>query len=173
VPDVFVTRFATFAHVEVKGCPMPSSIDRNRRFPPAGSEPRVPDEYRPTILIADDEPAIRKLLETGLQDHGFEVLLAADGQQTIDLYRRHGETIAAVLLDVRMPGLDGPETLKALRRLNPDLQVCFMSGDCGKYDLSELRRWGRHVFPKPFQLPEVAWVLWHLVTEPLLVTERT
>lgn len=152
---------------------MPSSIDRNRRFHPAGSEPRVPHEYHPTILIADDEPAIRKLLETGLQDHGFEVLLAADGQEAIDLYRRHGEAIAAVLLDVRMPGLDGPETLKALRWLNPDLQVCFMSGDCGNYDLSELRRWGRHVLLKPFRLPVLADVLWHLVTEPVLLPEKT
>jgi CheY-like chemotaxis protein len=152
---------------------MPSSIDRNQRFTPAASETRDPHEYHPTILIADDEPAIRKLLETGLQEHGFDVLLAADGHEAIDLYQRHGKAIAAVLLDVCMPGLDGPETLKVLRRLNPDLQVCFMSGDCGNYDRKELRRWGRQVIPKRFRLPVVADVLWYLVTERVLRPEKT
>lgn len=152
---------------------MQSAIDQTRPLPTPGSEARPPQEYAPTILIADDEPAIRKFLETGLQSHGFHVLLAADGQQAIDLYRRHGEAIAAVLLDVRMPDLDGPETLKALRRLNPDLRICFMSGDTGNYDLRELRRWGRHVIPKPFRLPEVADALRHLVTEPVRLAEQS
>jgi CheY-like chemotaxis protein len=47
------------------------------------------------------------------------VWLAAGGQEALDLYQRHREAIDVVLLDVRMPGLDGPQTLAALRALNP------------------------------------------------------
>jgi len=45
--------------------------------------------------------------------------LAPNGREAIDLYQEHSERIALVLLDVRMPGLDGPETLEALRKINP------------------------------------------------------
>jgi CheY-like chemotaxis protein len=65
-----------------------------------------------------------------------------------------------VLLDVDMPDLDGPETLDALRELNPEVQACFMSGDSGNYQPDDLRKRGAaHVIAKPFLLKDLANVL--------------
>jgi CheY-like chemotaxis protein len=92
-----------------------------------------------------------------------EVWTAANGREAIDLYREHREDIAAVLLDVRMPGLDGPETLGALRNLNPEVLACSMSGDTSDSGLEELRQDGAvYVIVKPFLVCELTPVLWLL-----------
>ena len=73
---------------------------------------------------------------------------------------RHQEDIAVVLLDVRMPGLDGPQTLDALRELNPDVLACFMSGDTRSYKPEDLRNRGAaHIITKPFHLDDLANIL--------------
>ncbi len=91
---------------------------------------------------------------------GQHVRAAADGQEALDLYRRHRETIDVVLLDVRMPGLDGPRTLAALQELNPRVRCCFMSGNPGTCTEKGLRRLGAaSVLPKPFGLDDAALVL--------------
>ena len=72
-------------------------------------------------------------------------------REAIDLYREHGEHIALVLLDVRMPGLDGPKTLEALRKLNPEVPACFMTDNTGDYEPQELlQRGATYVITKPF-----------------------
>jgi DNA-binding response OmpR family regulator len=114
----------------------------------------------PGVLVVDDEDVVRTLLRLGLMLSGFDVLLAPDGRDAVRLYREHGRRIAVALIDVRMPGLDGPATLAALRELNPDLLACFMSGDGGKYSRDELcRRGAAYVIDKPFRLAELAGAL--------------
>jgi CheY-like chemotaxis protein len=118
---------------------------------------------QPSVLVVDDDAAIRAVLRAGLERHGLQVWLAASGEEAIDLYRRHWQAIAVVLLDVRMPGLDGPETFDALRRLDPHVRACFMSGDPGDYEPEELlARGARQVFAKPFRVAELATALWLL-----------
>src|SRR5262249_45350297 len=74
-----------------------------------------------------------------------------------EAYRRHGRAVAAVLLDVRMPGLDGPQTLAALRRLDPAVRCCLMSGEPGGYTAEELLRPGADGLPgQPVALGELA-----------------
>jgi DNA-binding response OmpR family regulator len=115
---------------------------------------------KPGVLVVDDDRMVCSVLQLGLEREGFEVWMAANGRQAIDLYRRHKDSIAAVLLDVRMRGLDGPQTLDALRRLNPDVRACFMSGDTGAYTMeSLLERGAAQVINKPFLLAEVANIL--------------
>ena len=80
-----------------------------------GGRTARPPAERPGVLVVDDEHLVRALLQLGLERDGFEVWSASNGREAIDLYREHRERIAAVLLDVRMPGLDGPATLGALR----------------------------------------------------------
>jgi DNA-binding response OmpR family regulator len=101
------------------------------------------------VLVVDDEPSIRSLLAVALRQQGFCVWLAADGREAIELDRRHGPEIALVLLDVRMPGLDGPETLTVLRKINPTVMCCFMSDNAGEMKLPA------PVIAKPFRLTEV------------------
>ena len=112
------------------------------------------------VLVVDDEHIVRSLVQLGLERAGFDVWLAANGRKALDLYREHRADIDVVLLDVRMPGLDGPQTLDALRELNPDIPACFMSGDTGAYEPSALlQRGAKCVIAKPFHLDELANIL--------------
>lgn len=120
---------------------------------------------RPEILVVEDEPGVLQMLDVALRHYGFAVRLAASGQEAVELYRRHHPTVALALLDVQMPGLDGPGTLAALKQINPDLRFCFMSGHTGKYTDEDLLRLGAaHVLPKPFvSLSLFTRLLWDLV----------
>ena len=72
------------------------------------------------------------------------------------------------MLDVLMPGLDGPRTLAALQELNPQIRCCFMSGDLGSYTEDRLQSLGAvAVLQKPFRLAEVAEVLRQLSSYPV------
>lgn len=116
------------------------------------------------VLVVDDEHMVRIMVQMGLEQHGFDVWLAANGRKAIDLYRAYREDIALVLLDVSMPGLDGPQTLDALRELDPEVRACFMSGDTGAYKPEELRQQGAaYIIAKPFLLDDLADILWQLV----------
>jgi two-component system cell cycle sensor histidine kinase/response regulator CckA len=115
------------------------------------------------VLIADDEADVREVLHDKLRQVGFSVWLAADGQEALDVYRTHRETIDVALLDVCMPGLDGPRTLAALQEITPQIRCCFMSGYLGNHVEKDLCGTGAaRVFAKPFRLDEVARVIGQL-----------
>jgi CheY-like chemotaxis protein len=123
-------------------------------------------ESRPVVLVVDDVDAVRRSLARLLRQAGFAVLTAGSGREALALYREQRHTIAAVLLDVCMPGLDGPQTLAALRLLNPRVRCCFMSADTGSYQGAKLLALGAaRVLTKPFQPDEVTGVLWQLVRD--------
>ena len=108
------------------------------------------------VLVVDDETAVLRLLEAGLQQEGFRVWLASHGHQAVALYQRHREEIAVVLLDVVMPGLDGPHTLAAIRKLSANVRCCFMTGNPSPYTEESLMEIGAvRVFRKPFAFTEV------------------
>jgi CheY-like chemotaxis protein len=117
------------------------------------------------LLVVDDEPCVRGVLDVWLRHQGFAVWVAANGWDALDLYRYHREAIDAVLLDVLMPGRDGPRTLASLQEVNPQVRCCFMSGNLGVYSEERLRtRGAAAVLRKPFRLTEVAQVLGHLAS---------
>jgi CheY-like chemotaxis protein len=114
----------------------------------------------PGILVVDDMALILTLLKFELESRGFNAWLAVDGDDALDLYRRHRDEIDLVLLDVQLPGLDGPNTFDAIRRLNPHVVACFMWGNTGIYTEEELlARGAAWVFRKPFRPNEVVDVL--------------
>lgn len=79
-----------------------------------------------TILITDDEPAIRRSLAGLLSDEGFQTEEAAEGEQALSLLRAGRADL--VLLDIAMPGRDGIQVLEEMRRGHPQLPVIMMSG---------------------------------------------
>jgi two-component system cell cycle sensor histidine kinase/response regulator CckA len=81
-----------------------------------------------TILLVDDEEPVRVVGTRMLQRCGFTVLTAADGREAVELFRAHRAEIACVLLDLTMPRMDGEETYRELRRLQPDVRVVLASG---------------------------------------------
>lgn len=117
----------------------------------------------PGILVIDDDAFILNLLGTVLDQQGFRVWTSSSGRASIDLYRQYQQEIAVVLLDVCMPGLDGPRTVRELRQLNPALRFCFMSGYSDKYSVEDLLTLGAlRYFEKPFQIRPLAEELWQL-----------
>jgi CheY-like chemotaxis protein len=79
-----------------------------------------------TVLVVEDEDVIRTLVDQVLRGEGYEVLLAADGHEAIDLAGRN--RIDVLLTDLTMPGIGGHELAVRLRESRPGLKVMFMSG---------------------------------------------
>jgi anti-anti-sigma factor len=135
---------------------------------PAEAVAAFPGPARPPVapgrvLVVDDELSVLCILAAGLRSRGFHVWLAGDGCQAIELYRQRRAMIDVVLLDVRMPGMSGPQTLAALWGVWPAVRCCFMTGDPSPYTEAALLRLGAaRVFRKPFDLTEVAETLGEL-----------
>jgi PAS domain S-box-containing protein len=81
-----------------------------------------------TVLIVDDEEAIRKLARIMLEHAGYKVIVAENGKEAIRIFREAASQIAVVLLDMTMPLMSGAETLKHLRDLNSDVPIALSSG---------------------------------------------
>lgn len=80
------------------------------------------------ILLVDDEVLIREMGQALLEDHGYQVFLAEDGKQALEIYEREQANIQLVILDVVMPVMGGKETLQRLLEVNPDVKVLMSSG---------------------------------------------
>jgi PAS domain S-box-containing protein len=97
--------------------------------PTAASEPpAVPLGGRETILLVDDKAMIRDVGRAILKGYGYQVLLAEDGKEALEMYAREKDRIDLVVLDLTMPHLSGGDTLRELIHLNPNVRVLFASG---------------------------------------------
>ena len=83
---------------------------------------------RGTILIVDDEEYLRVLCSRMLQRLGYQVLLAGDGPEALDIYQKNARRIDGVILDLVMPVMDGVEVLERLLALDPEARVIMTSG---------------------------------------------
>lgn len=83
---------------------------------------------RGRVLVAEDEPQVRAVAVRTLNSAGFEVLEASDGARALALFNARSAPIDVLVTDVLMPELSGPELARAVRRLDPDIGVVFMSG---------------------------------------------
>jgi DNA-binding response OmpR family regulator len=80
------------------------------------------------ILVIDDEPGIRKVIDRLLKQFGYETLLASNGADGLRLFDMHAPEVALVLLDWNLPGTSGKETLAELLKRRPDLRVIVVTG---------------------------------------------
>lgn len=119
----------------------------------SGADVVVARRRPPTILVMDGEPQVRHLLRMGLERHGFQVHVAADGPEALALYRRCAGDIELFLLEVQPQDETGLETFTAIRKLNPRARCCFLSPTAGRYTQRQLLSLGAtQVFEKPFSL---------------------
>ncbi len=86
------------------------------------------------VLIADDEESVCNICKQMLEKWGFEVLIASNGKEALNVFREHSDIISLVLLDVTMPEMNGDEVLREIRLINPDIPVIMSSG----YDEQEV-----------------------------------
>jgi two-component system cell cycle sensor histidine kinase/response regulator CckA len=80
------------------------------------------------ILVIDDEPGIRKVIDRLLKQLGYDTLLASNGQDGLRLFDMHAPDIPLVLLDWHLPGTSGHETLAQLLKKRGDLRVILVTG---------------------------------------------
>ena len=114
------------------------------------SETRGQDSGHETLLLVEDDPVVRRLLEQQLHRQGFRVLVADSGPMAIEMAERHGAPDLLVS-DVVMPGMSGPELARRLFKKSPRLPVLFISGYAGSFLEQHGFSHGEHeVLPKPF-----------------------
>ncbi len=97
-------------------------------LPSAEMESAVPEGGTETILVAEDEETVRKLVGQMLTSAGYTVLLACDGEEALQLFNEHAADIDLVLLDVIMPKLGGGEVMERIRGQHPHMRFLFSSG---------------------------------------------
>ena len=80
------------------------------------------------VLVVDDESGMRSLARTILENSGFTVLTARDGDEAILLFRRNAADVVAILLDLTMPAMSGEEAAAELQRIRPGVPIILSSG---------------------------------------------
>jgi PAS domain S-box-containing protein len=81
-----------------------------------------------TILLAEDEEAVRKFVHKMLGDRGYKVIVATNGEEALAVMEQRGQDISLILTDVVMPKLSGPDLIAAVRRARFEVKVLYMSG---------------------------------------------
>ncbi len=113
-----------------------------------------------TILVVDDEEAVRSTATKMLELLGFEVICAADGLEAIEIYRADPRRFRGVILDATMPNLDGIATFRELVRIREDVRVVLSSGYAKDDIVAPLEGRGLSGFlQKPYRLYDLMAVL--------------
>jgi PAS domain S-box-containing protein len=105
---------------------LPASTSAKTADAPAVAESRGGDEI---VLVVEDELQLLALTRAALEQLGYRVLTAKDGQEAVDLFRRHAEDIDLVVLDRTMPRLSGEQVLREMQALRAEVKVLISSGD--------------------------------------------
>jgi two-component system, cell cycle sensor histidine kinase and response regulator CckA len=135
--------------------PIPSPMAGSPGAPTPG-----PAQAGGTVLVVDDEPAVRSLAEAMLRRQGFATEAASSGEEALALARNRAGRYVAALIDLTMPGMDGPTTLRAIRNLNPKLPAVLTSGLTEREVAADLSEDPPTVFlHKPFTLAELAFTI--------------
>jgi len=106
------------------------------------------------ILVVNDKRLMREILADMLKDMGYNVVMAEDGYKAIEKVKE--VSFAIIFLDMRMPGINGVETLKEIKKINPETRVVMMTAYVGKnLEKEALKHGADTVIYKPFDMKEV------------------
>jgi len=118
------------------------------------------------ILVVDDEIAIREITKGTLEAYGYRALTASDGTEAVAIYAQHKDDIKIVLTDVMMPYMDGPLTIRALKKLNPQVKIIASSGLPENIKLGEVNGSVKRFLPKPYTAEKLLATLREVLSEP-------
>ncbi len=134
---------------------LPVTQTRERDCPPADHQ-ELPTGHGELILVVDDEDSIREITKTALETYGYKVLIASDGIEAIALYTQRKEEISVVLIDMMMPSMDGPSTIRVLQKIDPQVKVIGVSGLVSNDKMIEILGNSVKTFlPKPYTSNEL------------------
>jgi PAS domain S-box-containing protein len=103
------------------------------------------------ILVIDDENAIREVARETLDAFGYRVVIANDGAEAMAVFAAHKDEVKVVMTDMMMPFMDGPATIRALRKLDPKVKIIATSGLKADEKIAEVAQLGVKTFlPKPY-----------------------
>ncbi len=111
------------------------------------------------ILVADDEAAIRQITKTTLETYGYRVMTACNGIEAIALYAQHKTEIGLAVIDLMMPSLDGANTIRTLRAMNPQVKIVASSGLSSGDQLAAIDVKAQHFLLKPYTAQELLTTL--------------
>jgi two-component system cell cycle sensor histidine kinase/response regulator CckA len=110
-----------------------------------------------TVLLVEDEEAVRSFAARALRVRGYKVLEAPGGEEALELVRNHPAPIHLLITDVVMPNMDGPTLVRNLKRVRPEIAVIFMSGYAEEaFRRNDQNTADMHFLPKPFGLKQLA-----------------
>lgn len=81
-----------------------------------------------TVLVVDDEEVVRKVAKSMLERYGFNVILAVNGREAVEIFEQRRDEIALIILDLTMPVMNGEEALRRLKAVNPKVPILLSSG---------------------------------------------
>ncbi len=118
------------------------------------------------VLVVDDEETVRSTVALVLKRLGFEVALASDGREAVEIFAANSARYVLILMDLTMPRMDGRQAFVELRRIRGDVRVVLMSGFNEQEALSQFSGKGLAGFlPKPFQFDQVSETLRRALTD--------
>jgi CheY-like chemotaxis protein len=112
-----------------------------------------------TILVVDDEDAVRSVATAFLQEMGYRVLTASDGKEAVEIYRRSREPIDLVIIDMVMPAMGGRECFRAMKSIRPELRAVLSTGFDSNAVQEILDEGMRGFVQKPYQLRQLSEVV--------------
>ncbi|HEV2562423.1 MAG TPA: ATP-binding protein [Rhizomicrobium sp.] len=132
---------------------------RGETILPVESERSAPRDItgQDTILLVEDEEAVRSFAARALKLRGYQVLEASGGEEALEIVRTHPGIIHLLITDVVMPNMDGPTLVRTVKRMKPDIHVIFMSGYAeDAFRRNDEKAEDLHFLPKPFGLKQLA-----------------
>ena len=121
---------------------------------PTGSE---------TVMVVDDERAVRELAARILESLGYHVLIAENGGDALMLMEKHADDISLILTDMVMPRMDGERMVERLRKVRPDFRVLYTSGYAVESDIGDLANLATNFIPKPYSRRKLAHAVRHVL----------
>ena len=120
----------------------------------------LPTGHGETILVVDDEVGVREIIQVTLEAHGYRVLTAGDGTEAVAIFATRRQQVKVVVVDVMMPYMDGAATVRALHKLEPNMQFIAISGLMDNEKIAEMSSLGNITFlAKPFTTEQILTVL--------------
>jgi PAS domain S-box-containing protein len=134
---------------------------------PRDSLPRGKGE---TILVIDDEASVLTITGQTLAAFGYSVLTATDGADGVAIYAQHRDKIAVVLTDMMMPVMDGPATIHALMRINPQIKIVAASGLGANGSVAKVAGAGvKHFLTKPYTAATMLKTIRNILDDPVII----
>jgi CheY-like chemotaxis protein len=148
-----------------KGSKITIYLPRFKADSPSPKSIDVSSSQTPVVLLVDDETIIRSVGERMLKKGGFDVVLAENGKKAVELYRQHQDTIDVVLLDLVMPEMDGEQTYRALKQINPRVKVVMTSGYAPEDRPNWIALQENFFLQKPFQTEKLVEAIQKVLQE--------